>query len=606
MNVTNTPGAIINWKGFSIGANEITRFIQEHNASAVLNRVVGANPSQILGQLSSNGQVFLINRNGIVFGAGARVDTAGFVASTLSLSDVDFLAKNFRFEGDASSGSITNQGFIKTAPGGDIVLIAPSITNTGIVHANNGDLILAAGQKVTLASLDLEHISFEVQAAEHKALNLGKLIADQGVVGVFAGQIDQQGDIEANKVTRDAGGVIRLVANGTVEVAGSVKAVGNRGAAGGAVEILGQNVVVHDAVIDVSGETGGGTVLVGGAFQGRGSTPTSRTTEVSNTAAIHADATGIGDGGQIIVWADEATQAHGRFTARGGPLGGDGGLIETSGKRFLDFSQAADVSAPRGKAGTWLLDPEDISIGRGKAAAIEKTLNTGGNVSVTTSDGGTGEGNITVRAPITKTAGADATLSMKAHNRIDVDAPISSKHNRLNVDLKAGASVNINSSVDTNGGSLSTQVTGVMPEPLSTQEPYDPEEQENEGQPGSRGVEDRESVSQDHSPEAGAEPKRGSESAPVTDAPSQGSSEQTMPPQNEPAIALTDSPSEATEIAAAQASDETANQTITAHKIPQHTQQPASGAQPSITVLEPVVTSGGDIRIDAGGDGRVS
>ena len=96
LTVTNTPGAIINWQAFSIRPDEVTRFIQSGAASAVLNRVTGVGQSAILGQLLSNGRVFLINPNGVVVGAGARIDTAGFVASSLNLSNEDFLAGRFR------------------------------------------------------------------------------------------------------------------------------------------------------------------------------------------------------------------------------------------------------------------------------------------------------------------------------------------------------------------------------------------------------------------------------------------------------------------------------------------------------------------------------
>ena len=87
LTVTNSPSAIINWQGFSIGAGETTRFAQQSAASAVLNRVIGQDPSAILGTLSSNGRVFLLNPNGIVFGVGSRVDVAGLMASTLNLSN---------------------------------------------------------------------------------------------------------------------------------------------------------------------------------------------------------------------------------------------------------------------------------------------------------------------------------------------------------------------------------------------------------------------------------------------------------------------------------------------------------------------------------------
>jgi filamentous hemagglutinin family protein len=116
LTVTNTPGAIINWAQFSIGASEATRFIQQSASSAVLNRVVGGDPSRILGTLQSNGRVFLINPNGILFGAGAQVDVAGLVASTLHLSNEDFIAGRMNFVGDSALASaVVNQGRITAA-----------------------------------------------------------------------------------------------------------------------------------------------------------------------------------------------------------------------------------------------------------------------------------------------------------------------------------------------------------------------------------------------------------------------------------------------------------------------------------------------------------
>ena len=98
LTVTNSPNAIVNWQSFSIGSSETTRFVQQSAASAVLNRVVGVDPSRILGTLQSNGKVFLVNTNGILFGQGARIDVAGLVASTLNLNDADFLAGRLNFE----------------------------------------------------------------------------------------------------------------------------------------------------------------------------------------------------------------------------------------------------------------------------------------------------------------------------------------------------------------------------------------------------------------------------------------------------------------------------------------------------------------------------
>ena len=118
LTVTNTPGAIINWQQFNINRGELTRFVQQNAASQVLNRVVGADPSQILGTLQSNGRVFLVNPNGIVFGAGSQVDVAGLVASTLRLSDSDFLNNRLRFTETPGAGTLSNAGTLRASGGG--------------------------------------------------------------------------------------------------------------------------------------------------------------------------------------------------------------------------------------------------------------------------------------------------------------------------------------------------------------------------------------------------------------------------------------------------------------------------------------------------------
>jgi filamentous hemagglutinin family protein len=138
LTVTNTPGAVINWGAFSIGKNEITQFIQQNAASAVLNRVTGGDPSLILGTLTSNGRVFLINPNGITFGKGSQIDVGGLVASTLGLSNADFAAGRNNFTANANAGSIVNQGTINAGTGGKIYLVAPSVENSGVLAAPAG------------------------------------------------------------------------------------------------------------------------------------------------------------------------------------------------------------------------------------------------------------------------------------------------------------------------------------------------------------------------------------------------------------------------------------------------------------------------------------
>ena len=234
LNVTTSANTIVNWQGFSIGSGETTRFTQPSATSAVLNRVTGSNSSSILGQLLSNGRVFLVNPQGIVFGEGAMVDTAGLVASTLGITDADFLAGRYRFAGDADSGSITNRGLIE-AGGDGVFLLAPNIENSGVIRTDGGDLVLAAGRTVTLTSLDLDGVQVQVQAPEDEVLNLGDLIAERGAVGAFAGSIRNSGTIEANAVTVDDDGtVLSLVAQGdiTLEAGSRVAAEGPSGRGG--------------------------------------------------------------------------------------------------------------------------------------------------------------------------------------------------------------------------------------------------------------------------------------------------------------------------------------------------------------------------------------
>ena len=138
LQITNSPSSIINWQSFSIGANEITRFLQQSNSSAVLNRVTTQNPSSILGALQSNGRVFLINPSGILFGAGSQVDVAGMVASTLNLSDTDFLAGRMRFTDGLGAGSVVNQGNITTPAGGNVYLVGSAVTNSGLITSPQG------------------------------------------------------------------------------------------------------------------------------------------------------------------------------------------------------------------------------------------------------------------------------------------------------------------------------------------------------------------------------------------------------------------------------------------------------------------------------------
>jgi filamentous hemagglutinin family protein len=364
LTVTNTPGAIINWQQFSIGQNEVTRFIQQNAASAVLNRVIGGNPSAILGTLTSNGRVFLINASGITIGRGAMIDVAGFAASTLNLSNGDFIAGRNLFQGTGSEGHLLNAGTIRTAEGGHVYLVAPKVENQkdAVITSPKGEILVAAGRTVELVNARTPDVRVEF-TAPGEAVNAGEIVAASGHVGIFGMLVKNSGLVSASRAVAGEGGKIVFQSAGDVllEAGSRVEAVGDKG---GSVQVLGERVGVLDgASIDVSGDAGGGTVLVGGDFQGRN-------VEVQNAwrtyfgagASIKADAIASGDGGKVIVWADDITRAYGEISARGGAAGGDGGFVEVSGKNLLDFDARVNVGAALGKAGTLLLDPQDIVI----------------------------------------------------------------------------------------------------------------------------------------------------------------------------------------------------------------------------------------------------
>src|SRR5688572_19000926 len=236
LSITNTPGSIINWRNFSIGSNELTRFIQQSAASSVLNRVVGADPSVILGALQSNGRVFLINPSGILFGAGSQVDVAGLVASSLNLSNADFLAGRMRFTEVPGAGAVANQGSITTPTGGQVYLVAPSVQNSGIITSPRGEIILAAGRSVELVDAGTPALRVELTAPDNEAVNVGRIIADSGKVGIYAGLIRSNGVIRADGVVAGENGEILLKATQNTTI-GAGSTISANGADGGKITI---------------------------------------------------------------------------------------------------------------------------------------------------------------------------------------------------------------------------------------------------------------------------------------------------------------------------------------------------------------------------------
>jgi len=496
-----TSKTAINWQQFNIAPGESVQFVQPGASAIALNRVLGQDPTAILGRLSANGQVFLLNPNGVLFGPGAQVNVGGLVASTLALSDADFAAGRYRFAG--AGGAVENRGTLEAAAGGYVVLLAPRVTNAGTIDAPLGTAALAAGEQatVTLAETKVLAIAVDRDAVGAMVANQRLIRADGGAVVLTAKArdalldtvVNNTGVIEARSVGMK-NGVVTLDggASGVTSVSGRIDASGSGGGeTGGRIVVSGDKVaLLPGAHVDASGAAGGGAILIGGDVQG--GNPAVRNADrtfIAQGATVSADATANGDGGKIVAWGTTAAEVHGALTANGGALGGDGGFVETSGK-YLDVDGARiEAAAPAGRGGTWLLDPYNLTISNGgtantdnnpntapnwnatgnnavvQASQIATKLNAGTSVVVTTGSGAGGQnGDLTVAASIAKIAGGDAALTLRAHDQITLNnnVSISSTSGRLDVTLNSdsdgvnGGSIALNSgsSILANGGNV--------------------------------------------------------------------------------------------------------------------------------------------------------
>ncbi len=490
-----TARAAIDWKGFSIDSGETVNINQPSSSSTLLNRVTGDKLSNIRGQLNANGNVILVNPNGIVLGRGSLVDVNSLIATTSNIQINDFMSDRLTFAG-SGDGQIVNEGEISVSENGLVALVAPNVSNNGIIRARLGRVALASGNKFTVDLYGDGLVSLAVDDNLSRSLvkNSGSILADGGTValttsaakGVVDNVINMDGIISAKSVSERGGKIVlHGSSQGQVLAAGKLDVSGDSSASskGGLIEVLGKDITIENqAQVLASGTAGGGEIFIGGDFQGQGDRLKSDTTVVKQGAQLEANATGNGNGGQIVLWSEKSTLADGTISAVGGSLGGNGGSVETSSAGLLSFSNRVDVSASNGSAGSWLIDPEDITIGRSEADSIEATLNDGGSVSIATSSEGDGKGDITVAASITKTEGGDAALALTAHNDVNINAPITSQSGALDVKLTAGNSVKVNASVVTNGGSFTSHINPALAALGDTSSDDESEEQANEAE----------------------------------------------------------------------------------------------------------------------------
>jgi filamentous hemagglutinin family protein len=388
--VQSSARAAIDWRSFSIGAAEHVNFRQPSASAATLNRVLGADPSVILGRLTANGQVFLVNRNGILFGQGAKVDVGALVATTSNISNPDFMAGRLAFEGAAhGNATIVNRGEITAAQGGLVALVAPGVENAGVIRAEVGRVALASGSVFTL-----------------------DLYGDRLVrLAVDDAALDRLTDVEGRSLRS-------LVAN-----TGRIEAASVLLAANAAKSVL-------DAAVNMSG------VIEARGFEQRGGDIVLLAGPGAAVVSGRLDASAIGDqgnGGTVRVVAERLDVTPGaRVLARGGAAGGDGGFVELSGRQTLSYRGAVDASAPHGRPGTLLLDPLNWIIDAADADRLSLDLRGGTSVVLQA------DNLIQVNDSIDGRGGAaGATLSLDAGNRIELNNDLMTNNGAIT--LRAGA-----------------------------------------------------------------------------------------------------------------------------------------------------------------------
>ena len=474
---------------FSVDAGQSANFLSSPEIQNILGRVVGGDPSIVNGVLEVTGSranLFLINPSGIVFGADARLNVPGSFAATTA-TGIGFESgwfnaagsgnwgelvgepSAFRFERQ-QPGRLVNLGVLEVPAGETLSLLGGVVVNGGHLVAPEGrvNAIAVEGGNLLRLSAAGNLLSLEIEATDATTVpSLAELLTGNAIDRASQQlSVSETGEVVlSSSVLPDAGG--DAIAAGTIDVSGNL---------GGSANVLGERVALL-GTIDASGTFGGGRVLVGGDVRGGGPIPTAAFAFVGAEGAIDVSALEIGDGGTAIVWADDTTRFLGNISARGGDFGGNGGFVETSGANLLESSGTVDAFAQNGLPGTWLLDPNNITIQDTgpntnvtgdpvftttddgaivTTGSIEASLNAGTSVSLATASAGadTEAGDITVADPIAKTAGGDATLTLDADRDIIVNAPISSSAGALNVVLDATGGVDVDSSVTTFGGSL--------------------------------------------------------------------------------------------------------------------------------------------------------
>jgi filamentous hemagglutinin family protein len=440
----NSAVTELQFNQFNIDANQQIEFIQPNTQSLAINRITGGQPSQLLGQLKANGQIFLLNSAGIIFGPNAQVDVGGLLATTLDIDSQDLSKREFHLQRDSiTHGTIMQQGHVRIRDGGYALLISREVHNSGQIVATLGNIHLLSADGVHLRFDDhgLPGVMIDQATLQGLIDNQGEINATSGLIEMtvqaseqlWQTAINNQGLISADQIEHQ-NGEIRLVSSGQGDVAqhGEIRAHH--------IKISGQRID-HSGLLNANAANDAQTQSIanGGTIQ----------LQASDTLAIrgtvNANAGAHGKGGEVIAFSPNRTLfwPTALIAARGGYVSGEGGFVEVSGQQQVQIFGTVDTRAFNGNNGQWLIDPFNIQITdtdnavdfnatvytpNGSGATINTASLTSnlalGNVTITTAGGGLEAGDISVNSAINLNGSNSNTLTLQADGSIQISANI--------------------------------------------------------------------------------------------------------------------------------------------------------------------------------------
>jgi len=451
---------------FGLDTNQIANFLATPQLQNILGRVVGGDSSVINGLIQvtgGNANLYLTNPAGIIFGNSASLNVpADFIATTATgigfgnnnwfnafgSNDYQSLVGNpTQFAFDLTQpGAIINAGDLTASDGQNIGLIGGVVANTGTVTTSGGNIAIAAVPGTNLVKLSQPGSVLSLEFAPPRdssglnlpftALDLPQLLTGSGVETGLT--------VNPDSSVQTAVGNLIPTTSGTTIVTGTLD-VSNPLAQGGNADVLGTRVgLLDNAQIFASGTLGGGNVRVGGDFQGQGTLPTALFTVVGEDATINTNALTDGNGGSVIVWANNTTGFYGTVSAQGGSNSGDGGFVEISGQGNLIFDGTVDVSAAYGTDGTILFDPRDIIVENNGASADDGQL---ADNQILAGDGGVGD--FTISDSTLRSLTGNIILQATRDITFNAGVQLTGGANRLrgNLNLNAGRDITINANI---------------------------------------------------------------------------------------------------------------------------------------------------------------